>query len=132
VKQTPPGPPAGPPTAARDILDRINEITFNTALLKELRTLALLRRALAQSLPAGRPAPAPWLARVQGLRTHRLDGGARLAGYGAGTKLRTDEAFLRELHALGVQAAEDWLRAHGAALGRRSSYDLDSLLEDLG
>ena len=34
----------GTPRSARDILDRLNEVSFNSVLLKELRMIALLRR----------------------------------------------------------------------------------------
>ena len=35
------------PTSAEDILERINEVTFNASLLKELRTIALLQQLVA-------------------------------------------------------------------------------------
>ena len=38
----------GTPKSARDILNRVNEISFNSPLVKELRMIALLRRASGQ------------------------------------------------------------------------------------
>ena len=47
------------PTTAAGILDRLNEITFNSSLVKELRSLALLQQLLRQEVepPSGGRAP---------------------------------------------------------------------------
>jgi len=111
------------PTQARDILDRINEVTFNASLLKELRSIALLKQVLARTVHPGQAWPDPMLARVAALRVHRLDGDAELAPLGAGSKLRTDLPFLEQLHAIGWRTADAWLVAHAGDLGRRATFD---------
>jgi NTE family protein len=64
------------PTSARDILDRIHEVTFNASLLKELRNIVLLQQLLAQEgHPDGTPGQGVF-DRVGRLRLHRLDAGA--------------------------------------------------------
>ncbi|WP_137920633.1 patatin-like phospholipase family protein [Hydrogenophaga sp. 2FB] len=113
------------PTRASDILDRINEVTFNASLLKELRTLALMKQMAGDTPQAGGPA---LLRRVQRLRVHLIDGGASLAPLGAGSKTETQWSFLSHLHALGRGAAEQWLQRHRGDMGRRSSFDLAQLL----
>ncbi|GAB97648.1 NTE family protein [Kineosphaera limosa] len=131
------------PRTAQDILDRMNEITFNATLLKDLRALALLQRlgeldtdtAAALTGSTMRPlgslatSPADLLDRVQNLRLHRIDGGDELAALGAGTKTDSTLPLLERLHDLGWAQADAWLAANGADLGRRSTLDLTGYLD---
>ena len=112
------------PTSAEDILDRANEVTFNASLLKELRTIALIKEVLAD---AGRPDSAyqrPLFRRIDDLRLHRLDAGAELAPFGAASKNQTNRAFLEQLHSIGRQAADRWLAEHAGDLGQRATFTL--------
>lgn len=108
------------PRSARDILNRVNEVSFNTALLKELRMIALLRRVA----DAGSSEGAQWA----GMRVHRI-ANDELATFGASTKLNAEWDFLCVLRDLGRRSAEEFLKSHGDDLGRRSSFDVDALLE---
>ena len=112
------------PTSAADILDRASEVTFNASLLKELRTIGLLKELLED---AGRPDSAyrrPLFKRVDDLRLHRLDADDELAQFSASSKTQTSWAFLEQLHQLGRQAADDWLQKNGKHLGKRSTFVL--------
>lgn len=113
------------PTSARDILDRINEVTFNASLIKELRTLALMKQAIGDTQQPDSP---ELFQRVQQLRVHLIDGGASLSELGAGSKTNTQWAFLSRLQALGRESADRWLRDHRRDLGKRSSFDLGQVL----
>ena len=113
------------PTRSSEIIDRINEVTFNASLLKDLRTLALLKQIAGDTPQAGSP---ELLQRVQRLRVHLIDGGASLAPLGAGSKTETQWSFLSQLHGLGRDAAEQWLNSHRGDMGQRSSFDLSQLL----
>ncbi|MFN3494652.1 MAG: patatin-like phospholipase family protein [Hydrogenophaga sp.] len=116
------------PTRSGDILDRINEVTFNASLVKEMRAIALLKQLIADE---GRPGHAyrnPLFRQVEALRVHLIDGGASLAPLGAASKTTTHWAFLTQLHGLGVQAAERWLDQHGQDIGVRSSLELSGAL----
>jgi NTE family protein len=112
------------PTTARDILDRVNEVTFNASLLKELRTVALLKQLIAGgAAPALAPLP-PLFERIEALRVHRVAADAELAAFGAASKLDTRWSFLEQLHGIGRNAADRWLAANFKHLGRRSTVDL--------
>lgn len=113
------------PTSARDILDRINEVTFNASLVKELRTLALLKQVIGERRSSGNP---ELFQRLQALRVHLIEGGESLAALGAGSKTNTQWAFLSNLHAMGREAADRWLHAHRKDLGKRSTLDLAPVL----
>lgn len=112
------------PTQAGEILDRTNEVTFNASLLKELRTIALIKELLDD---VGRPDACyqrPLFRRIDDLRLHRLEADAALSQFGAWSKLQTGRGLLLELHRIGRQAADDWLLAHGKDIGQRSTCPL--------
>jgi len=114
----------GVPTAPAAIVDRINEITFNASVVRELRTIALLKQLLDEdgAVPAG--GHGRLFEQVAALRVHRIDGGDALAHLGAASKLQAAWPFVQRLHRLGFQAADDWLAGPATHLGRRSGLDL--------
>jgi NTE family protein len=99
--------------SAQDIMNRVNEITFNASLLAEMRAIDFVRRLLEE----GRLDPD----RYKAVLLHRVDGGAALAQFGAASKVRADMAFLKRLFALGSHAGKTWLMRHYGDLGQRSS-----------
>lgn len=116
------------PTQAADILDRASEVTFNASLLKELRTISLIKELLQD---AGRPDSAyqrPLFRRIDDLRLHKLDAGDTLSQFGAASKTQTGWAFLQQLHRIGREAADAWLSAHGRDIGRRATCELPPAL----
>lgn len=116
------------PTQAADILDRVTEVTFNASLLKELRTISLIKELLQD---AGRPDSAyqrPLFRRIDDLRLHRLDAGETLSPFGAMSKTQTGWSFLQQLHSIGREAADAWLSAHGRDIGRRATCELPPAL----
>jgi NTE family protein len=110
----------GTPRTARDILNRLNEVSFNAVLLKELRMIALLR----QVADAGACEGALWAQ----MRIHRIASDV-MVDLGYSSKLNAEWDFLCMLRDQGRAATEAFLAAHGEDLGRRSSFDLDALLE---
>ena len=114
------------PSNARDILDRINEVTFNASLIKEMRTLALMKQMIGDKPQKDGP---ELFQQLQRLRVHMIDGGASLAALGAESKNNTQWAFLSQLHELGREAAQRWLETHRTDLGKRSSFELGSVLQ---
>ena len=109
-----------PPRSAREIASRMNEISSNAVLLKELRMIAVLRQVLDAGSGEGR--------RWAEMRIHRLDG-AVMEKLGDSSKLNAEWAFLTMLRDEGRKAAQDFGLRYRADIGRRSTYDLDSLLE---
>jgi len=89
-------------------------------LLKELRMIALLR----QVADPGDMEGASWA----GMRIHRVASDL-MANLGYSSKLNAEWAFLTMLRDRGRAAADAFLAAHRDDLGRRSSLELDSLLE---
>jgi len=112
------------PTQASDILERIDEITFNGNVLKELRLITLLKELLRNENRPLREYRQPMIRHLGALRVHRLDGAAALASLGRSSRLHADTATLARLHRAGYAAADEWLTRNFAHLGRRSTVDL--------
>jgi NTE family protein len=109
------------PRSAADILNRINEISFNSPLMKELRMIALLRQVADPGTGEG--------ARWAQMRTHRIATDL-LTQLGASSKLNAERDFLALLRTEGRRAASQFLHASIADLGKRSTIDLDVLLAE--
>jgi len=112
----------GTPRSARDIIDRLNEVSFNATLLKELRMMALLR----QVADAGNCEGKLWAR----MRIHRI-ASAAMTDLGYSSKLNAEWAFLCFLREEGKRCAQSFLDAHRGDLGERSTLDLDALLEQV-
>jgi NTE family protein len=105
-----------PPSTAEEITDRISEITFNAGLVSELRAISFVQKLVDE----GRVDPGEY----KHLRLHMVADDAALAPLHPSSKLNTAPDFLRQLHALGLAAAERWLAAHRMDVGVRSSLDI--------
>lgn len=108
------------PRSARDIISRLNEVAFNAPLLKELRMIALLRRAADAGSDEGRH----WAQ----MRIHRI-ASDEMTKLGYSSKLNAEWVFLTMLRDEGRRAADAFLTEHADSIGVRSSLDLDALLD---
>ncbi len=104
------------PRTARDIQNRLNEITFNASLLKELRSLAFLWEIIHyENLERER---------YRDVRIHSIYDEKTMLALGASSKLNAEWAFLTYLRDQGRKAAEAWLSQHFDDLGVRNTLDL--------
>src|SRR5258706_10310661 len=110
----------GLPRSARDILNRLNEVSFNAVLLKELRMMALLRQVAQPDNSEN----AKWA----DMRIHRISSDV-MVELGYSSKLNAEWEFLCMLRDEGRRAGEAFLNAHHEDVGRRSTFDLDELLK---
>jgi NTE family protein len=108
----------GTPRTAREIHNRLNEIAFNSVLLKELHAGALLQHVTDPGTGEG----AIWAK----MRLHRIASDVMLE-LGYSSKLIAEWPFFCMLRDEGRKAASAFLDAHGADLGVRSTLDLDAL-----
>jgi len=110
----------GVPRSATDILNRLNEVSFNAVVLKELRMMALLRKVADPGDGEGRL----W----KEMRVHFVMNSI-MAELGASSKLNAEWPFFMFLRDEGRKAAKAFLDAHAMDLGKRSTADIDVLLE---
>ena len=108
------------PRSASEILNRLNEVSFNAVLLKELRMIALLRQVACPDDSEG----ALWA----GMRIHRIASDF-MTELGASSKFNAEWEFFSLLHEEGRKSAQIFLETHASDLGKRSTLDLDVLLE---
>lgn len=108
------------PQTARDILNRINEITFNASLISEFRAIGFVSRLMSNSFLRR-------IARKAGYRKmllHRISAGEAMAKLTSSSKFNTEWSFFLHLRDIGREAAGDFLKQHYAALGKRSTLDI--------
>ena len=110
------------PRAASEILNRLNEVAFNAVLLKELRMIALLRRVADPGHDEG----AKWAK----MRVHSVTNEI-MKELSASSKMIAEWDFLCLLRDKGRVSAQSFLDQHVNNLGRRSTLDLDVLLESI-
>jgi NTE family protein len=104
------------PVTAREILNRINEMSFNASLVREMSGIATVSRFVeAGTLTDDR---------YSEVRFHEISGETALGGMGTLSKMNTERAFLDHLHDLGFDAADRWLEAHFDQIGWESTLDV--------
>ncbi|MBI2768173.1 MAG: patatin-like phospholipase family protein [Burkholderiales bacterium] len=104
------------PRTNAEIMDRLNELTFNASLLTQMRSIDFINRLLEDgSLQGGR---------CKQLLMHRIDGGAAMQAYPASTKSSADPALIRKLFELGRESAAAWMSHHHTALGVHGTVDI--------
>ncbi len=107
------------PTNARDILERMNEITFNASLMKEFRAIDFVGRLIDEgSLDESR---------YKRLLVHIIHAENQLASLGASSKLNAEWEFLEHLKNIGRNTADEWLASNFNQLGKQSTVDLRPL-----
>jgi NTE family protein len=97
-------------------------VSFNATLLKELRMMAVLRQVSDPGNSEG--------ARWAGMRIHRI-ASATMTELGYSSKLNAEWDFFVMLRNEGRRSAESFLDAHAGDLGKRSTLDLDGLLDHI-
>ncbi|WP_340643130.1 patatin-like phospholipase family protein [Ramlibacter ginsenosidimutans] len=104
------------PKTSADILDRINELTFNASLLTQMRAIDFVNQLLAEGAVSH-----PHCKRV---RMHRVEGGAALDDLPASSRGSADGVMINQLFDAGRSAGRQWLGRHFEAIGVRSTVDI--------
>ncbi len=110
------------PDTAYEIHNRLNEITFNASLMKELRAAAFLQEII-QHEGLDRQA-------YRDGRVHLIQSEEEMRKLSVSSKLNAEWAFLQHLHDIGWRTAEKWLEAHFDDLGVRSTWDAGFVFEE--
>ncbi|MES0385973.1 MAG: patatin-like phospholipase family protein [Hyphomicrobium sp.] len=110
------------PRTAFEIDDRLNEITFNASLIKELRSLYFLTETIREE---GLDREA-----YRDARLHLIAAEEEMLKLGVSSKMNAERAFLEYLHRIGRQTMERWLEAHLKDVGVRTTFRPDFVLEE--
>jgi NTE family protein len=112
------------PTTAAEIMDRMNEITFNAGLLAEMRAIDFVKRLMAQGKLDDK--------QYKDVLMHRIDGGELLEHYSAASKVSTNSQMIHALRDLGRECAHKWLKQNINQLGKESTLNIArDYLDDL-
>jgi NTE family protein len=108
------------PTTNTEIMNRINEITFNSSLLDEFRAINFVTRLIDQGkLPHGIGE-----GEYRRINVHRIPLDATFKNLTASSKLNSDFDFFESLFRGGRTAARNFLTEHYDDIGKRSTIDL--------
>lgn len=112
------------PRTAPEILNRMNEISFNSSLLGELRAIGFVQKLLNDD----------WLKdeyrdRLRNIRIHSIRSDDAIEDLNVASKYDIDRSFLSDLKARGRSAAESWLQRNFETLGEASSVDVRMLYD---
>jgi NTE family protein len=107
------------PRSAAEITNRLNEITFNASLVREISSIMLLRQLIDEESVER--------VRYTDMRLHRISGQAELLQLNVSSKLNAEWEFLTHLHKVGYGTADAWLRQNFDKLGSEPTLELASL-----
>jgi NTE family protein len=106
------------PTTATGILNRINEISFNSSLMREMRAIAFVTSLIQQD--------ANLAARLKKMLVHSISADDVMTGLGVASKLNADWEFLIHLRDAGRAHASAWLEENFERLGKESTVDIEA------
>ena len=104
------------PTTAQAILDRINTISFNSSLMREMRVIDFMSKLIDGGMDAG--------GTLKRIYIHTVDGEETLREFGVSSKLNADMDFLKLLFDAGRREGEAFIEAHFDKVGVQSSTDI--------
>jgi NTE family protein len=107
------------PTTARDILNRINEISFNSSLMREMRAIAFVTKMIDDgTIDDGK---------MKRMLIHAIEGQDFMRDLGVSSKMNADWEFLTHLRDVGRERAERWLDENFGAINKTTSVDLGAM-----
>lgn len=110
---------AGTPRTATGIANRLNEITFNAALMREMRAIAVMQELIEAS-----GLQSEFTGRLRKMHVHMIAAEHQMQALGVASKLNCELDFLEYLKELGRQCADKWLAASLDDVGQRSTIDI--------
>jgi NTE family protein len=109
----------GVPKTVAEISNRLNEISFNSSLMREMRAVAFVNRLLDEEWLTPEAA-----SRLKRMRIHLIAGGDDMEDLGVASKFNAEREFLEHLKSVGRRCADAWLDANIADIGKRSTVKL--------
>lgn len=103
------------PSSAREILDRVNEISFNSSLMREMRVISFVSNLVEEE---GLDPE-----KYKRLNVHFIEAEDEMRDLGISSKLNAEWAFLEYLFELGRSAADSFIAENWEHVGVRSTVD---------
>lgn len=109
------------PRTAREIMNRVNEITFNNSLLKEFRAIEFVARLLENGQLDE--------AQYKRVFPHVISADEALIPLSASSKMNAEWAFLEHLFEIGRNTADQWIADCYEHIGERSTVDTRAMFQ---
>jgi NTE family protein len=107
------------PRRAPDIMNRLNEISFNSSLLKEMRAIAFVKKLVEHDMLKDE-----YKTHFKDVLVHSVRADKALCEFSVASKFSSDWDFLTKLRDRGREQMADWLNEHFDAIGQRDTVDL--------
>jgi NTE family protein len=111
------------PKTTGEIKNRINEISFNSSLSRELRKVAFVTQLLDKGWVKDEH-----VEDIKRVYIHSLRSDSALVSFSVATKFNTNWEFLLKLFDLGRGAAREWLKDNYDKIGKSSTVNMDDFL----
>lgn len=106
------------PRTATEIMNRINEISFNSSLMREMRAIDFVTQLIDKGTECD--------LELKRMLIHAISADDIMLGLGVASKLNADWAFLTDLRDAGRERASAWLAVNYDHIGKRSTVDVHS------
>jgi NTE family protein len=107
------------PVTAGEIMNRINEISFNSSLMREMRAIHFVTSLIDSGQVDGRS--------LKRMRLHAVAAEKAMAGFSTASKLNADWDFLVQLRDIGRATVDAWLRENGERIGKEGTVDVKAM-----
>jgi len=104
------------PRTATEILNRINEISFNSSLVREMRAISFVTRLIEEGKVNGDS--------LRHILIHGISAEEEMTRLGVASKLNADWGFFTHLRDIGRERAGAWIAANFDRLGEESTVDI--------
>jgi NTE family protein len=104
------------PQSANAIFDRINTLSFNSSLMREMRAIHFVTSLIEN----GELDPAQY----KHTHIHTIDAEEEMSQLATSSKMNLDMEFLKYLFDIGKEKAEEFLTNHFDKIGKKSSTDI--------
>ena len=107
------------PQTSQQIVNRINEISFNSSLMREMRAISFVTDLIDEGKLASN--------QYKRINVHWIEAEKQMRGLGVSSKLNARMDFLLHLKEIGRQVAGQWIATHFDAVGQRSTIDIKEM-----
>lgn len=104
------------PRTADEIINRVNEITFNSSLIAEMRAIAFVSKLIK----SGRVSQDEY----KDIKIHLIYSPEEMVHLNASSKVNADWDFFKHLREIGYSSADKWLKKNWNSIGKESTIDI--------
>ena len=104
------------PTTAREIADRLNEITNNASVVREMRAISFVSDLIDSGMLDKK--------KIKRIHMHHIEDEDTFADLGWSSKLNTEWEFLTHLFERGRACADKWIKENYEHIGKKTTANM--------